>query len=122
MKLIDRYVADGFSDLSVWSEDEEENVVNFINDHAEKAPRLYRGLQDIDPESIEYLIGEHQFCSMSSDLDAAENFGDIILVVDGLSGYHVTGGLVDEWIVEDQKVYIDRVEKRDGLTFVYAEV
>lgn len=118
MKLIEEYYKNGFDYLD---EDDEMEIVKFIQENAKKAPVLYRGInidEELEIDDELFLQGDHMFCSMSPNENDAWAFGDAVLVVEGLSGIEVE--YCDyEWIVEDQKVYVDRIEEKDGVTYYY---
>jgi hypothetical protein len=119
MKLIEEYYQNGFDNLEEGGEME---IVKFIQENAKEAPVLYRGMwaDEMEVDDELFLQGDHAFASMSPNENDAWNFGNAVLVVEGLEGYEMkTGGLISEWIIEDQKIYVDRIEEKDGVTYYY---
>jgi hypothetical protein len=120
MELIKEYYENGFDYLE---EGDEMEIVKFIQENAQDAPTLYRGIS-IDEELEEgdelFLQGNHMFASMTPNENDAWAFGNAVMVVEGLEGHDMgNDGLIKEWIVEDQKVGIDSIEEKDGMTYYY---
>lgn len=122
MKTISYYYQNGFFNLDY---EEEMEIVQYIQENGIETSTLYRGLQidEIPEEGDEFFLnGEHEFCSMSPNVQHASYFGNVILVINGLKGIKVEeSDNINEWLVEDQKVYVTDVKEENGITFVYCE-
>ncbi len=116
------YYQNGFYNVT---EEEEMEIVRYIQENGKNVATLYRGLQleevpEIDDEL--FLNGEHSFASVSTSLKHASYFGDIVLVVKNLQAVKLKESEeIDEWLVEDQRLYVTEIEEKNGLVLVYCE-
>lgn len=107
-EMVQKYWETNFQFLS---SEEIDIIIDYIYDHREAAPTLYRGI-NIDPQQIEEgdtleLHDQEAFLSMSPDLQYAWNFGNVILAVEGLEGCPITE---KEWLVLNDEVYVVAIE------------
>ncbi|MEG3070988.1 MAG: hypothetical protein HQP61_02015 [Peptococcaceae bacterium] len=117
------YIENGF----FLGSDELEAVVDYIYDHAEEAPVLYRGLslENLEEGDTIPLQDMEAVVSLSPSQDYAWNFagpGGYILVVPAgtVEGIRLTD---DEWLAINEDVYIDKIEynAKDDVYVVFCE-
>lgn len=124
MQSVSYYFQRGFWSLT---DEEEFEILQFIREKGIIVPVLYRGLELKTEEISEigdviFLNYEHAFASMSRNFNDAYAFGNVILVCKNLQAVKVEESeMIDEWLVEDQKLHVTAIEEKNGVILVYCE-
>lgn len=124
MESLSYYFQYGFWNLT---DEKEFEILKHIQEKGISVPVLYRGLE-LDPEEIPeaddiiFLNGDHAFASMSRNFHDAYSFGNVVLVCRNLQAVKLEESEnIDEWLVEDQKLYVTATEEKNGVILVYCE-
>lgn len=114
MTALNNYYLESFEALT---NEEEFEIVEFIEENEVDAPTLYRGIyiDSLEEGDCIPLHDVESWASMSPSYEYAYNFGNYVLVVEGLKGIQLHE---DEWLVLNTDVNIENIEY-DEMNDVY---